>query len=192
MSPRERTVLLVGALAIGAALAARGLTEARQEAAGRRSQVEALTLAIASQERVLRKLPTLEAALREIEGPGGDSLAEAFLGSRRDSDAMAELSALARRVITAGKGSVEMTEAVPDTSAGGPVRSVTLRVAFTHDLAGVLGTLRRLEDQQPLIRVSSIGVHAVEPDAGDLAPETLRVELGLRAWYRGSGKETAR
>ena len=86
---------------------------------------------------------------------------------------------------------MEATEALPDTSGAGPVRPVSLRVVFTHDLAGILDALRDLESRQPLVRVSSFGLHAMDPGGAEVAPETIRAELGLRAWYR-TGKEAAR
>jgi len=180
---REQLVVSVG---IGSVLAAVILLRALPAAVHRYSAlIERSGVSgqlVARREAELALLPILERRADSLRRRVL-ALADRLVPGATEAEAQAELLVRVEHAAADPNGQLEQAEAVPDSIGFGRLRRVQARAAWSSDLTGILGFLRRLEYGQQLLVVRRVWVEAIsgaaQPDHGD----RLRAEVVVEGWY---------
>jgi hypothetical protein len=180
---RDRRALALGGLAIALALGGlRGLpwlwshmSKAHDEALARRELLHRA-------EADLRTLPALQdSAKRLTEGVIG--LAPRLLAGASSSEAIAGLSGHLTHLGIAHQARLDRTDPVPDSTAAGDLRRVSMDAVFESDVRGLAGLLAGFATAQPVTNLTRLRVTAADPTATGRGPEVLRIEVRVEAWY---------
>ena len=183
MTARERLVLISGVLIVvsaalvtrGVPAAVRGIHRLRASVEERAELVARLRARVAAGDSLTATAEALLERLRDL-GPvvlAGRTEPEA------DEDLMARIAYLAEHA----QARVQQAERVPDSTRGGLLRRVAVRVEMQSDLGGLLAFFRALGRDSTAIATDAIRITAADPHSAASAPETLGVELRLAGWY---------
>jgi hypothetical protein len=113
-------------------------------------------------------------------------LAPKILSGNSAADAVADLSGRVNLAVSGHQAKLERVDAVPDSTAAGRLRRVTLRAAFECDVRGLAGVLEALEFGKVVLSLRELRVTAVDAASPDKLPEVLRVEMSVAGWYLGN------
>jgi hypothetical protein len=182
LQPRDRRVLLFGAIAIGLMVTvARGVPAWRRWNEAARSSATDLTARAARGDAVVsglaESLDTLDARTARL-----GALKSALLAGETPADAGSNLAVI---VAEAARGAAVRLDAVEvriDTMMGPKARTlprISVEVQATADITGLAALLRDLEDGPALLAVRRVAVRPQNPEAPPTEIEALSVRLTI-------------
>lgn len=183
MTGRDRRALALGGIAIALALVGlRGLpwlwsqlSKVHEEMLARRELLERA-------EADLGALPILQDSAKRLT-EGVVDLAPRLLAGASSSEAIAGLSGHLTHLAIAHQARLDRTDPVPDSTAAGDLRRVSMDAVFESDVRGLAGLLAGFATTQQLTNLTRLRVTAADPTATGKGPEVLRIEVRVEAWY---------
>ncbi|HEV8356900.1 MAG TPA: GspMb/PilO family protein [Gemmatimonadales bacterium] len=183
MTARERVVLIAGALAVASAAfltrgvpaVVGGIHRLRTSVAERTELLAALRARVAAGDSISA---TAEALRERIGG-----LAAVVLAGRSEPAALEDLIARIAYLAERAQARVQRAERLPDSTRGGLLRRVAVRVELQCDLGALLAFFRALGRDSTAISTDAVRITAADPHSAPSAPEMLGVELRLAGWY---------
>lgn len=185
MTSREQRVIRWGAgIALTAAIVLRGLPALRRAQVSALTDLRARADLLAHARREVADAPLLQDTAAAVT-QGLVALAPKLLDGVTTAEAMADLTGRLNLAATRHEASLDRTDPVGDSTVSGRLHRITVRIALTSDIRGVVGVLRSLRDGNPVVVVTAIRLMAVDPTSTDHVPEVLKAELTVTGWYLG-------
>jgi hypothetical protein len=187
ISPRERKMLIGGALAIGGIIGGtRGLPwwrNQRESAAeeAREAKIQVETARTITRNRSLLRDSAAARARRYVD------LGNRVLRGRVTGAAGAELSAAVAAAAEDAGLRLASIQVQPDSVRLGDFVRVSVRADFCGDVRGISNLLRELERGPLILNIRQLGIAQPEPLADDTRPETLRSHVVVEALALSSG-----
>jgi hypothetical protein len=187
MTPRDRrAVTIAGAIVAAAVLGLRvGPWSVRS--------YRALQEEVAARSAVLARMRD---AIGEAEALGDSSevvrqaylaLAPRILSGDTEAAALASLTGHLGAVADRSRTTLERADALPDSTQVGGIRRVTIRASFEGDTRGLTAALRAIDTNPIALSTGAVRVVAPDPASAGVAPEVLKGEILISAWYSERG-----
>jgi hypothetical protein len=183
VTERDRRAMLVGAaVAAGALLVLRVLPWAARSALAGEATLRERAGLLARARVDLAQAAVLRDSAAAL-GVALVGLAPKILSGGTAAEATADLSGRVNLLASAHQAKLERMDPLPDSTAAGRLRRVTLRAAFDCDVRGLAGVLEALELGKAALAVRELRVVAADPSSPENNPEVLHVELTIAAWF---------
>jgi type II secretory pathway component PulM len=183
MTPRDRRALLIGGIAIGAAVlglrvlpsAARRLTAAHAVLRERTALLARTRDEMASFPRLRDSAAVLSQALV--------ALAPQVLSGSTPAEAGADLSGRMNLAASRAPAKVERLDPLPDSTGDGRLGRVRVHAALETDVRGLIALIRAIDGGDEVLKLDELRVEAPEPGTVQRGPEILKVEITVSGWY---------
>lgn len=179
LQPRERRVLLFGAIVIGLMVAlGRGLPAWRRWNEAARTSAADLTARAARGDAMLRglaeSLDTLEARTARL-----GALKSALLAGETPADAGSNLAVIMAEAARRAPVRLDAVEVRIDSTKTRTHPRIAVEVQATADITGLAALLRDLEDGPALLAVRRVAVRPQNPEGPPTEVEALSVRLTI-------------
>jgi hypothetical protein len=177
-------VVLVGVLSLKClTMAAIFVSQARAETESlmellneRRAEVARIPIVGDSVTRLEREIARLPLILLAGKDPGTSAL---------------DLSRRVTLIASSPTATLDSMRMMPETTASGPFRRLSIDVFVESDGAGLVDFMRSVEGD-PALSISRFEIRAEDPRSSDDAAEVLEGRLTISAWYRAEEPEGSR
>jgi len=182
MTPRDRRALIVGGVAVVAALILlRAAPWTVRQVLALRARATDMAVTLARARKVIEEVP----AVRDSLAPALSAivaLGPKVLDGRSRADAEAALADLV--TFTAQRQRLRIVRLDPVADTGDRVFGrVAVHAELEGDVAGLTRFLQSVETGEPVLTVPALTVQALEPDARPGVPERLRIEAVVSGLY---------
>lgn len=183
MTARDRRALLVGGVAVAAAVlglrvlpwAVRRVTEAHAVLSERATLLARTRDEMASLPRLRDSAGVLSQALV--------ALAPQVLSGSTPAEAGADLSGRMSLAASRAPAKIERLDPLPDSSGDGRLGRVRVHAALETDVRGLIALIRAIDVGDEVLKLDELRVQAPEPGTAQRGPEILKVEITVSGWY---------
>lgn len=187
MTPRDRRALAIAGVIVAAAVlvlrvapwSVRSYRALQDEVAGRGAVLARMRDAISEAEAL--------GDSAEVVRRGFLALAPRVLPGETEAAALASLTGHLGAIADRSRTTLERADALPDSTRIGGVRRVTVRANFEGDTRGITAALRAIDANPIALATGAVRIVAPDPASPDAAPELLKGEIVISAWYTERG-----
>jgi hypothetical protein len=183
VTPRDRHALMLGGLAIGAAVVVLRILPwgVRRVVAAERDLSQRAAL-LGHTRAELEQVGAMEDSVTQLTRALA-GLAPKLLSGRTPAEAGADLAGRLTLLASRHQVKLERQDQRPDSGAAGWLRRMVVRVAVESDIRGMAGLLRALAGGDAALSVDELRIVAADPGAPNTRPELLKGEVTVAGWY---------
>ena len=193
MTPRDRRALLVGGIAVVAAvLGLRVLPWAVRRVTTAHAVLRERATLLARTRDEMATLPELRDSAAVLS-QALVALAPQVLSGSTAAEAGADLSGRMNLAASRAPAKVERIDPLPDSSGDERLGRVRVHAALETDVRGLIALIRAIDTGDEVLKLDELRVEAPEPGTVQRGPEILKVEITVSGWYikpRSEKRET--
>jgi len=193
VTPRDRRALLVGGIAVVAAvLGLRVLPWAVRRVTTAHAVLRERATLLARTRDEMATLPELRDSAAVLS-QALVALAPQVLSGSTAAEAGADLSGRMNLAASRAPAKVERIDPLPDSSGDERLGRVRVHAALETDVRGLIALIRAIDTGDEVLKLDELRVEAPEPGTVQRGPEILKVEITVSGWYikpRSEKRET--
>ena len=183
MTPRDRRALLVGGIAIAAAvLGLRVLPWAVRHATAAHAELQERATLLARTREEIQALPLIRDSAAVLS-QALVALAPQVLSGSTAAEAGADLSGRMNLAAARAPAKLERLDQLPDSSGVGRLGRVRVHATLETDVRGLIALIRAIETADEVLTLDELRVEAREPGTLPRGPEILTIEITVSGWY---------
>lgn len=193
MKPRDRRALMLGTVAIGAAvLLLRVLPWTVRRASSGYAVLRERSALLARTRDEMGSLPALRDSAATLS-QALVALAPQLLSGSSAAEAGADLSARMNLAASRAPARVERMDPLPDSSAEGRLGRVRVHAVLESDVRGLVALLKAIDAGEEVVKLDELHVEAPQALTAERGSEILKIEVTVSGWYiktrdAGSGR----
>lgn len=183
MTPRDRRAVLLGVIAIGAAVTGlRVVPWGLRRASAAYADLRERSALLARTRDDMASLPELRDSAatlsRELV-----ALAPDLLSGSSPAEAGADLSGRMNLAASRAQARVERIDPLPDSAGSGRLGRVRVHAALESDVRGLVAFLKAIDGADEVVKLDELHVEAPQALTSERGPEILKIEVTVSGWY---------